>query len=81
MRDLRSVVAFGFDDNFSQKKEKMGQLLFRNRRDQAGLNIHSTLKMAEHGLDCPEGEISVGNGLIQSLQLFQKTPLYSKKVG
>jgi len=58
----------------------MAQLIGKNRREQSGLNIHSTLKIADHGLDSPVGEISVGNSFLQALSLFQKAPLYSKKV-
>ena len=79
MRKLETVVSFGFDQNFSKKKERLKELIRHNKKDPDDLNVHSTLKMDNYSVNTPHGEISLANGFKRCIQMFNKCPLYAKK--
>lgn len=79
MRDCRTIVSFGFEDNYVQKRDKLSRLLFKNKRETAESNMHSTLKVTGQTEENPSGEISIANGLLKCIELFARLPLYYKK--
>lgn len=79
MRDCRTLIPFSFEDNFILKKQKLNELLLKNKRDSVEFNMHSSLKMDLISNENPFGEISLANGLFRCSELFSRSALFAKK--